>query len=299
MGGFCPIRRGAREPKTVVFEPTFGSYSERINPYMFKSHGVRFANCLPMQSTPFYQDWTFWSFVAAAIAIVLSQIPPISKLISRPKLEFDLYGNLGISQEKGYPNVAATLGIRNTGAVPIRVGLINVQLLRGGKELAVLTALNYLPTPESKQTVFLAPITIQPHSEWIHQVVFFEKLTQSDNKALGQLAADAKADIVKKTEAQRAKNPSKNSVVQLSPELKERIKRLHDSKFIWKAGEFEFEISLEIDKIKEAKKRYRFTLFESDINQMSEELKRADIGAGIAFPDQSKSSIVVMPAPVN
>jgi len=45
----------------------------------------------------FYQDWTFWAVLVAAIAIILSQIPPIHVLIKRAKLDMELYSRINIT----------------------------------------------------------------------------------------------------------------------------------------------------------------------------------------------------------
>ena len=44
-------------------------------------------------SPHFYLDWQFWAAAVAALALVLSQLPPIHLLVRRAKLGMELYSN--------------------------------------------------------------------------------------------------------------------------------------------------------------------------------------------------------------
>ena len=50
---------------------------------------------------PLYFNWSFWAVVVAAIAVFLSQIPPIKELIKSAKLDFEVYSKISITHKLG------------------------------------------------------------------------------------------------------------------------------------------------------------------------------------------------------
>ena len=252
-----------------------------------------------MSQPPFYLDWTFWSFVTAAVAIVLSQLPPISQLMSKLKLNFDVYGKLGVAQELSYPNVRALMGIRNTGAKPVRIESISAELFHEGKAIASLSGLFFWPAPDAKQSMFFTPLILQPGDEWIRNVDFMESLSQQADKSLAQLRADAREYLYTKTNARSMQFVPPHSQVEVTSELQTRINRLLEKQFVWAVGEFEVVFCLRADGVMNTTKRYRFTLHESDVKQMQDEMGRFKYGVGVAFPDQSKQMVFVQPIPLS
>ena len=48
-------------------------------------------------SIPFYSDMGFWAVVVASVAILLSQIPPISLLLKKARIDFELYSKISLT----------------------------------------------------------------------------------------------------------------------------------------------------------------------------------------------------------
>jgi hypothetical protein len=71
--------------------------------------------------TPFYSDWIFWSVVVSAIAIILSQLPPLHVLVRRPKLEVESYGRILLLHKIANPNAQLHLLISNVGGREVRI----------------------------------------------------------------------------------------------------------------------------------------------------------------------------------
>jgi len=64
-------------------------------------------------TTPLYLNWSFWAVVFAAIAIALSQLPPIRLWFKKAKLEIELYSKIAITHKVGNPNLQLHLIINN------------------------------------------------------------------------------------------------------------------------------------------------------------------------------------------
>ncbi|MGM0630019.1 MAG: hypothetical protein ACQESI_02475, partial [Pseudomonadota bacterium] len=95
-------------------------------------------------ATPLYLDWSFWAVVVAALAIALSQLPPVLTWFRRAKLEIEPYSKIAITHRVGNPNLQFHLIINNIGGRKIRVKNIHVNLNRDGIKVATLPAQNYL-----------------------------------------------------------------------------------------------------------------------------------------------------------
>ena len=83
-----------------------------------------------MPSVPFYADWQFWSAVAAVVAILLSQLPPVHVLLRRPKLRCEAFSRMHLTHKVGNPNAQWHLIVENKGGRAIRVKNIAVKFTK-------------------------------------------------------------------------------------------------------------------------------------------------------------------------
>lgn len=60
---------------------------------------------MPPVNTPVYLDWSFWAVVVAAIAIVLSQLPPVLRWFRRTRIDLETYSRILITHKFGNPNL--------------------------------------------------------------------------------------------------------------------------------------------------------------------------------------------------
>ena len=70
---------------------------------------------------PFYCNWTFWAVFIAALALLLSQLPPIHMLLRRAKLEIEIYSRIHITHKLGNPNLQFHLIPNNVGGKTIKI----------------------------------------------------------------------------------------------------------------------------------------------------------------------------------
>jgi hypothetical protein len=102
-------------------------------------------------ATPLYLNWTFWAVVVAALAIFLSQLPPVHMLLKRAKLDMELYSRIHITHKVGNPNLQLHLILSNVGGKTIKIKGITSAIKRDGNQIAVLPAQNYLQNPKERQ----------------------------------------------------------------------------------------------------------------------------------------------------
>jgi len=124
------------------------------------------------------------------------------------------------------------------------------------------------------------PFRLKPKEEWSHNVSFFKFAPREDRQAFSALAKGLKDNITTK----RATLPEKSPDVEGDPGVVQPILGMFDANFFWRAGEYQIELHVETDSAKANTKRFfRFTLFESDSDQLKAHRDQLKFGNGVYF----------------
>lgn len=240
--------------------------------------------------TPLYLDWAFWTAVVAALALVLSQLPPIHTLLRRARLEIELYSRVLVTHKVGNPNVQLHLILTNSGGRSIRIKGITLSLTRDGKNIVSLPAQNYLQNPGDKTNVLLTSFALKSKEEWAHIVNFFNIFSRSDEKRYKSAQALLKSDIIEK----RKLPENKDIVVEADGAHVSPFLEMFGEKFVWLPGEYEFQVSVDASDEKAGISRtYRFTLFESDSAELSGAKDDYKLGDGIYWDSGNHLGVTV------
>jgi len=86
---------------------------------------------------PLYLNWTFWAVLVAALALLLSQLPPVHMLLKRAKLDMELHSRIHITHKVGNPNLQLHLILSNVGGKTIKIKGITSAIERDGKQIAI------------------------------------------------------------------------------------------------------------------------------------------------------------------
>jgi hypothetical protein len=245
-----------------------------------------------MQPNPthFYLDWQFWAAGVAAVAVVLSQLPPIHLLLRRAKLGMELYSRVHLIHKVGNPNVQLHIILSNLGGRAVRVRGITLSVRRDGQEIATLPAQNYLPDPSASQTVLFTPFTIKPKDEWAHIVNFLNYFAREEEKRYRAAEVAIKAYIVE----QKKLPANEKVVVEAGQQLVAPFTQMFDALFVWKPGEYELVVNVLTDAARSSvAKAYRFTLFESDSAELASAKEAFKTGDGIYWNSGDHPGVIV------
>lgn len=230
-------------------------------------------------SVPFYHNWTFWAVVIATIALILSQLPPLSDFLKRAKLDLELFSRILINHKVGNPNVHVNLVLSNIGGKSIRIKAATIVLRREGKDIAYLTTLGYLRNPnDATSNVLFTPFSLKPRDDWSYSVQFYRAISREEEKKFRTAQTDLRENIQKKRAVLEDKDKSK--VVEADPEFVTPLLDIFRALFICKPGEYEMQLSVDtVPERARVQKTFRFTLFESDsfeLMKISEDYKFGD-----------------------
>jgi hypothetical protein len=211
-------------------------------------------------------DTATWAVIIAALALLLSQLPPINILLKRAKLDMERYSRIHITHKVGNPNLQLHMILSNVGGKTIKIKGITSAIKRDGNQIAVLPAQNYLNNPTDKMTLLFTRILLKPKEEWANIVNFLNYFSRSDEKKYRDGELKLKAEIFEK----RKDPQNKDKLVEADAQYVAVFIAMHDEKFMWLPGEYEIQVDVDTEP-KRAKivKSYRFTLFESDSEELS------------------------------
>lgn len=212
---------------------------------------------------------------------MLSQLPPVHLLIRPKRLEVEVHSRVRVNHMVGNPNASIVLSIRNTGGRTLRVGSLVLQLSRDGKALVSLPGLSYFETPTSQTAVLFVPFTLQPGDTWSHSVCFFNEFDRQTEKLYRQSASALTVDVQNRI---AARDPSDNKPVIATQELVAPFRALFEKFFIWHPGEYVAKLQVRVEPGSASfSKQYRFTLFESDTQELVSNTDDYKFGGGISY----------------
>jgi hypothetical protein len=243
------------------------------------------------ENNPFYANWEFWTAITALVALVLSQLPPIYLLIKQAKLDLELFSRIHLTHKVGNPNVQIQIVLTNVGGRSVRIKGAKLTLKRDGQEVAVMPAQNFLQNPsDNKTNVLFTSFTLKPEGEWSKIVNFLNYFSREVNKKYKSAESNLRADIVVK----RNVPENKDKLVEAENVNVTPFIEMFDENFIWKPGDYEAKI--EINAIPEkasVQRKYRFTLFESDVHDLMKSKEDYKYGDGINWDSGKHPGVVV------
>ena len=238
---------------------------------------------------PFYFDWTFWAVFLSLVAVVLSQLPPVRLLLRPKRLEVEVHSRILVSHTVGNPNAGMVLSVRNTGGRTLRVKSLTLRITRDGSQLTKLQGLNYFETASATAPILFVPYALNAGDTWTHSVVFFNDFDRLTEKYFRESQSALTADIRKRLAA-RPENDK--SAVEADPKLVEPFYELYRRLFIWLPGEYVVALEVTTEPGSASfSKSYRFTLYESDTQDLEQATADYKFGAGISFSTASPARV--------
>lgn len=243
------------------------------------------------ETTPLYLDWGFWGVVFAGLALLLSQLPPISSWKKKMKIDFDLFSRIALTHKVGNPNIELHTVVRNIGNQPVRIKNILAHITRDGEKITVLPTANFIRDDAEQQNILFTGFTLFPNQEWSHVIQLFKYFGRDEEKEYRALEGALKDEIITKRAQAGTDN---NELVEASTENVAPLINFFDQRFIWFSGEYDLEIEIITDvEIANIKKAYKFTLFEYYEAELRKLVEQYKYGDGIYFVSNNTQHVLV------
>lgn len=190
-----------------------------------------------MEGDPFYLNWGFWTTVIAALALLLSQLPPLYVLFRPAKLDLDVHNLMFITHKVGNPNSQLHVLIKNVGGRLVRINSIELKARRedDGQEF-YFPAQSFLVEPTDKDAALLPVFHLKPGDEWGHVVNCLKFFTRAEQREYGQLETAIRNDI----EEKRARPDFQGGLAFAEAANVTPLVNMFARKFMWEPGEYTF-----------------------------------------------------------
>ena len=219
-------------------------------------------------------DWTFWAVVASFAAIILSQLPPVKYWFKSSNLDIELYSRVWLTHKIGNPNLQVHVIITNIGGRQVKVRKLEAHLERNNRDVFVLPIQNYYLQANDKDTVLFTPFSLQPDEDWSHISNFLNFFDRDDEQRYRDIESRLRQDI----SAKKTINP--DALVEADDANVQPIIEFFNEKFRWLPGEYHITLKA-VTTDKEYSKKYRFTLFETESNELRSHANDYKYGARV------------------
>lgn len=244
--------------------------------------------------TPFYFDWNFWTTVAAFVAIVLSQLPPVVTWFKSTKLAIEIHNRIVVYHRVGNPNLNVHIILTNPCGKTIRVKAMSVMLERDGKTMEPLNGHSYYQAISDKESVLLTPFNLKPTEEWGHLVTFASAVSREDEKKLRAAEDQLRKNIQDKIRERDRKGDNSKDLVEADAALVTPFMEAFNRFFIWNPGEYVITLNIKAEHAAASlTRKYRFTLFESDTLQLKQPTDNFKFGDGVYYHTNSTGFVGV------
>lgn len=243
-----------------------------------------------MPQPPFYFDWQFWSAVVAALALGLSQLPPIHVFLRRARIRCEAFSRMHLTHKVGNPNAQWHLIIENTGGKAVRVKSISLVFTKEGGKSFELPAQNYLRTADATENVMFTPFRLAPGEEWAHVLTFFTLFSRDDDKEYRLLESAIRSEIVQ----QKEDPANKEKLCEANPQSVQGLLSFFERQFKWEPGEYAAELKVVTDvSTANLSQRFRFSLFESESKELRTYTDGYRYGAGVYWVSPTQPGLLV------
>ncbi len=245
-----------------------------------------------MTSPPVYLDWTFWAFVVAALALILSQLPPVRLLLRRAALAVEPYDRLNPTHFLGNANVDLHVQLRNTGGRAVRVRALSLAVTRDDGVTVMLPGQAFARQETPGNQLILTPFVLGPGQEWANFVRFFIPFSPAVERESKALIKNLRNDINAKLDARIPEAKARNELVEADTASVEPLVAFFRRNRFWLPGEYSARLVATCEPPRASVTRhFRFTLFESDVQDLDERTSRYKYGAGVYFTDAAQTEV--------
>ncbi len=142
-----------------------------------------------------------WSMFIAAIALILSQLPPVTHWMPEKKLKGAIATRLALSSTLGFINYGINLQIFNEGNRKVKITNLDLELIDPSGHKKKYSGESYNDFYYQNGIPVAYPIdfiTIDPNNSWSNQVNFVLPLTEEQDKFVNEVKLQVINDLTNK-----------------------------------------------------------------------------------------------------
>ncbi|MBI3302666.1 MAG: hypothetical protein HYZ72_11430 [Deltaproteobacteria bacterium] len=235
-----------------------------------------------------------WSVMVAALAVVLSQLPPVREMVKGRRIRIVIPEQFMLYHYLGNVQINLFLVMQNIGGKAVSIAKIDCIITDGGNSRWDLPAHSYysrLPPNQPGQSppeLLLGWIPLKPGEHWSETLHCFKFWSTPEERRANEITAKIRNNIVTK----RLQLPAAQ-FAEADAELITEAKDFFRTKFNLSEGNYQLVVAAlaESDQVLDVR-GCEFTLFESSIRALQAMTEEYKYGAGVYYPTQDLTNIV-------
>ncbi|MDH2540500.1 hypothetical protein QDR66_08160 [Acinetobacter baumannii] len=218
-----------------------------------------------MLDQSFFLNLNFWSLIIAFFALLVSLFPHIKHLLKGKKIDLDIHKKIIVYHWVGFPSLNIHLGLFNKGGAKVNIKSINLKITKDGNLVTTLKCQGFFETSVSQTANTFFPFDLPADDSWTHLCWFAMDIDRNREQKAKNAIVAVDMNIAEKIRA----NVANTQPIEAESELVDHLVSLHNQNFIWETGEYFAEIQVETNPVVKISKKFRFTLYETEVNELN------------------------------
>lgn len=212
-----------------------------------------------------FLNLNFWSLIIAFFALLVSLFPHIKHLLKGKNIDLDIHRKIMVYHWVGFPCLNIHLGLFNKGGTKVNIRSINLKITKDGNLVKSLKCQGFFETSVSQTVNTFFPFDLPVDDSWTHLCWFAMDIDRNREQKAKNAILAVDMNITEKIRA----NVVNNQPIEADKELVDNLVSLHNQNFIWETGEYFVEIQVDTNPHVHISKIFRFTLYETDVNELN------------------------------
>lgn len=233
----------------------------------------------------------FWSALIAGIALILSQFPPLSELLSRKRIRIRLPEQISLFHFLGSIHLNTFIDIRNAGAHTVAVERIVCVFTDDEGKLWRLPAQTYYPqeslSGSTSTDLLIGSIVLKPSETWQQTIRCYRLWSEAEDEKVNEIISAIRQNISDKLPKPTPDNPQPTlpGPIEADEEIVDGAMKLFAQNFGLHKGNYRLYVAALSEKDRPlVVESFHFTLFESQIKGLVAMTEDYKYGAGIYLP---------------
>lgn len=247
----------------------------------------------------FYRSSGFWSVVVASTALILSQLPPITKWLPNQRLEIRTSTKMFVNNTFGIVSYTLYFILKNTGNTDVKAEKAVLSVQRPDGMTNEYVAEGY--TDPKQMNIFypFVSISIEEGEEWVENLSFNPNTPPDIQEKFNELRLSVSLDILEANQQASLANWLPQKLYVARTENVEKAMQFFERNFQLPKGEYvaKFTVYGKGDQVL-GQSSYRFTVYEYHIKMFKSQVEDYKYGSGVYLPVATTKYVTVDLIPI-
>jgi len=235
-----------------------------------------------------YKQTSVWAIVISVIAVVFSQLPPVSDWLPKDHLQVDIGNQIALPTILGAQGYFVLVDFDNQGNRAVNLSRIQLEVVWPNGSLRTLDV-RYFSEPKNDNYFFATTLKLKPQERLVYYLTFYPKSSPNEDETMGRLRQKISDSILERRRLLRPQEYTPDTLVEADSKLVAEAIRLFNQRLILETGLYKATLSCEKNGERVNIKTFEFTLYDYHIDTLRSQANDFKYGWGVSgSPDQNK-----------